>query len=313
MISMRRFRATFSRLCRPVNVACRPSVESLEDSIRGTWRLVGLRWRVNRKQKGRAAPLRAAGKPASYSPHLHFHLSTLAGLGQGERIVTKSFFRSTSRETRHTALSPQFYSLHEVVRLLHRTKMFTTQGGSETRAGEVMRGSLARHPGYATIPRFEWARIFVPRQSSAAEGVSSSSRRSEQPLIHPRQRSRTNIAREHEGRFIHFTARSVRGKIAHTTHATVHFARTQSVPELVWRKTHSPHAHRDAPETPVFPGDPAATFHPEGTPAEVVPGPVQIMESPVKKLDPGILDRLTDDVISRVERRIRIERERRGL
>ena len=33
----------------------------------------------------------------------------------------------------------------------------------------------------------------------------------------------------------------------------------------------------------------------------------------VTKLDPGVLDRLTDDVIRRVEQRMRIERERRGL
>jgi hypothetical protein len=31
------------------------------------------------------------------------------------------------------------------------------------------------------------------------------------------------------------------------------------------------------------------------------------------RLDRGMLDRLTDDVIRRVEQRIRIERERRGL
>ena len=30
-------------------------------------------------------------------------------------------------------------------------------------------------------------------------------------------------------------------------------------------------------------------------------------------LDPAFVDRLTDDVIRRVERRVRIERERRGL
>jgi hypothetical protein len=29
--------------------------------------------------------------------------------------------------------------------------------------------------------------------------------------------------------------------------------------------------------------------------------------------EPGVLDRLADDVIRRVERRVRIERERRGL
>jgi hypothetical protein len=35
--------------------------------------------------------------------------------------------------------------------------------------------------------------------------------------------------------------------------------------------------------------------------------------APVATLDPSVLDRLTDDVIRRVEQRIRIERERRGL
>jgi hypothetical protein len=30
-------------------------------------------------------------------------------------------------------------------------------------------------------------------------------------------------------------------------------------------------------------------------------------------LDPAVMDRLTDDVIRRVERRIRIDRERRGV
>jgi hypothetical protein len=33
----------------------------------------------------------------------------------------------------------------------------------------------------------------------------------------------------------------------------------------------------------------------------------------VTSLDPVLVDRLTDDVIRRVERRIRIERERRGV
>jgi hypothetical protein len=33
----------------------------------------------------------------------------------------------------------------------------------------------------------------------------------------------------------------------------------------------------------------------------------------IANLDPRVLDRLTDDVIRRVEQRIRIERERRGL
>jgi hypothetical protein len=33
----------------------------------------------------------------------------------------------------------------------------------------------------------------------------------------------------------------------------------------------------------------------------------------ITRIDPGLLDRLTDDVIRRVEQKIRIERQRRGL
>lgn len=39
----------------------------------------------------------------------------------------------------------------------------------------------------------------------------------------------------------------------------------------------------------------------------------RVPAAPVTSLDPGLVDRLTDDVIRRVERRLRIERERRGL
>ncbi|HEV8216389.1 MAG TPA: hypothetical protein VGP95_11155 [Gemmatimonadaceae bacterium] len=45
-----------------------------------------------------------------------------------------------------------------------------------------------------------------------------------------------------------------------------------------------------------------------GTQASNVSAPAQM-----KDLDPRVIDRLADDVIRRVERRARIERERRGM
>jgi hypothetical protein len=42
------------------------------------------------------------------------------------------------------------------------------------------------------------------------------------------------------------------------------------------------------------------------------PGRAAVSQT-VMKLDPALVDRLADDVIRRVERRVRIERERRGL
>lgn len=44
-----------------------------------------------------------------------------------------------------------------------------------------------------------------------------------------------------------------------------------------------------------------------------VPSFAQPAIQQITKLDPGVLDRLADDVIRRVEQRVRIERERRGL
>ena len=46
---------------------------------------------------------------------------------------------------------------------------------------------------------------------------------------------------------------------------------------------------------------------------DVAPLVERAVATQVTKLDPGVLDRLTDDVIRRVEQRLRIERQRRGL
>lgn len=92
--------------------------------------------------------------------------------------------------------------------------------------------------------------------------------------------------------------------------------------ELVWRKESRP--------LPVIPATsttrtfdlldertPAATQRsaPPTTAAVGTSGSQSLpgAAAPIAKLDPALLDRLADDVVRRVERRVRIERERRGL
>ncbi|MGZ5442157.1 MAG: hypothetical protein ACXW5U_10575 [Thermoanaerobaculia bacterium] len=79
-------------------------------------------------------------------------------------------------------------------------------------------------------------------------------------------------------------------------------------PELVWRSATRPAVeiaaetgHADSRSMAAHP------MAPEG-PARSGPAALQMRD-----LDPALLDRWTDDVIRRVERRARIERERRGL
>jgi hypothetical protein len=87
--------------------------------------------------------------------------------------------------------------------------------------------------------------------------------------------------------------------------------------ELVWRRAKRP------PTEVVDLEQPQATFDSFDSPAvrsfpgqEVVnssPSSERAALLPITQLDPSFVDRLTDDVIRRVEKRARIERQRRGL
>lgn len=87
--------------------------------------------------------------------------------------------------------------------------------------------------------------------------------------------------------------------------------------ELVWRRT-QPQSRKDEI---VGRSIVAATSQPNpvsGVVEETVapgasPAISQTAPPPVTKLDPGLIDRLTNDVIRRIEKQARIERQRRGL
>jgi hypothetical protein len=88
-------------------------------------------------------------------------------------------------------------------------------------------------------------------------------------------------------------------------------------PDLVWS------ASRGAPAGTSVVAPPAAASAWPSRPPRSVPELVTAVETPpsvasagaarITALDPALVDRLTDDVIRQVERRVRIERERRGI
>jgi hypothetical protein len=88
-------------------------------------------------------------------------------------------------------------------------------------------------------------------------------------------------------------------------------ARPLRAPDLIWRK--------EAGEPPAVAAEPLAqVFAPSagGLAAPAAPLPVASPEGIAgqrqRMLDAALMDRLAEDVIGRVEKRIRIERERRG-
>ena len=90
-----------------------------------------------------------------------------------------------------------------------------------------------------------------------------------------------------------------------------------AAPELLWRQT-TQTSSRIAGEgslsdIPRFSHRTATGFPQQEPTPEVPPLSGRTASLQVTKLDPSLLERLTDDVIRRVEQRVRINRERRGL
>jgi hypothetical protein len=70
--------------------------------------------------------------------------------------------------------------------------------------------------------------------------------------------------------------------------------------------------HRE-PELPSISDGSPARSHESQDIQQAAPAVAQSVATQMAKLDPAVLDRLAENVIDRVEKRIRIARERRGL
>jgi hypothetical protein len=100
-----------------------------------------------------------------------------------------------------------------------------------------------------------------------------------------------------------------------STSAVEFFGKT---PELIWRQTQPPKPaeshHAASPDARTAGGEPTPTSSRTTGVGDFVPDvPTARKPMGLSDLEPSFVDRLADDVIRRVERRTRIERERRGL
>jgi hypothetical protein len=108
---------------------------------------------------------------------------------------------------------------------------------------------------------------------------------------------------EHRSQLLSFRSTSHENRVK-TSRTQFHRAE-----ELVWRDAPVPTVAQTTNQNPV--GAPTVSTHAQT--ASSSSSSTQIPQQQITKLDPGLVDRLTDDVIRRVEKRARIERQRRGL
>ena len=263
---------------------------------RSAWRPLVLYWRRRRDLKPRARAARAISPVSlSYFPQIHLHFTTFVNNQNHQHSSMLRVFSAATVYRESVLLERRFETRMntdialrllqaKALRIDHTTKHVSSHTSSKQNV------LIRQNPQPRTSASF--MSVFTKRQNTNFEEITK--------VFKKHQHSR-----EQRSEVLSFRSAS---------HETL--LKTDRTEELVWR--------RNQPRTTVseeFPvtnvartttqksvGAPAVTTHAQSTPNNQTTAQQQIT-----KLDPGLLDRLTDDVIRRVEKRARIERQRRGL
>ena len=268
------------------------------------WRPLVLHWRRRRSVRPSISKVNRVSSSVSisYFPQVHLHFTTHVSNHSVQRsAVEKNFFANTTIRERvllERRFEKRIYAdkeprsprehRHRSSPLTYKNNTATPRLGLETTRYRFL--ALAPYGPRAPIP----TQIQQP-PASAAFKIRS------QLLLHTRVAELNNVLktqlhfREHEHRSQLLSFRSAQHETLLETHR---------VAELVWR---------DVPQTrnqqPVALTPAVSSTHAQSASSSTQSTPQQ----QITKLDPALVDRLTDDVIRRVEKRARIERQRRGL
>ena len=268
---------------------------------------VVLHWRRRRNAQMTARPFPpappAAATRVSWHPqfHLHFHATTNTRMTTREGLV-----KLTDRRHSHT----ERFAAHTTSTRTTTTNTLQTRTTTHTRATHV-----ERRTGFSPSPRKQLTRqqamplsspnpIPPARVERFIEPQRTTSRTNSETTpspIRPTPRPAPMAPRAQRITRLHFhdvTSRTTREHRTETRERLVH------PPELVYRTAPTVQQHDTVQEQP-----PAKAARPLAIHKEEPARPAL----QAADFAPALLDRLTDDVIRRVERRVRIERERRGL
>lgn len=270
------------------------------------WRPLVLHWRRRRVLRPAYQSTRVSAPVSiSYFPQVHLHFTTHVTKQNHRSVVQRIFSATTVQRERvllERRLEKRIYAdkksrsprEQRSLPLIYKTERSTPRLSIQTTRLRTVSG-----------PSAPIRQIQQPPASVALKSVSHltlRTRRAEQIHLLTTQRH----TRELRSELLSFRSAS---------HETL--LNTNRIEELVWRRTpkqttstdNSPIAHvtqttRQQPARHAIADTQVVTAsaeHNQTTPQQLT------------KFDPGVLDRLTDDIIRRVEKRARIERQRRGL
>ena len=285
------------RLARPTVAAAR-------------WRPLTLAWRKLSRSVTRPTHAHRAMVRNRWSPHFSLHLKlAFIAPGQARRPSILTSFAS--------AILRRHWLTHQTAL---RQVLQWSRGIDRLQLDRIVRDVAAREHLLRSSTQTEIRKLFKTRMLPLRVGRAAG--RSPQSVSDaPRARSfrfveLISVRRSHDmfrtrRHVVHVTAANRAGLVLAPRRVRPVEAASRP-PDLVWRTESQPFTF-DAIERSISAAtSPAAPFSGSGAPAVERMASAHTLPA-AGKIDPALLDRVAEDVIGRVERRIRIERERRGV
>ncbi|HEX7153701.1 MAG TPA: hypothetical protein VF618_19595 [Thermoanaerobaculia bacterium] len=302
---------------------------------RTAWLPIALRWRRKRKKAGAVSASREAMPSApsvTWMSMFHLHFNMLANERSRREREARSFPPATViRELRRSVMS-RHWATDRVTTLAMspRAASPTPRVFAARRAGVPVSAMTARQPfrlltTHATathVERRTLSSVFTTRRANVPGSVQTT-HAERRALFESVRKSATSSFSE---RLTERRLSSHETRVFRTHSSATHRIREESARSgvqlvrpavLVWRS--AAQAQRESARETSFtnplpaPSRPSARAAAAQEPAPDAPRRAAQRALQAGDLDPALLDRLTDDVIRRVERRVRIDRERRGL
>ena len=302
------------KLVLPARVAASRFLFACRPRARGAgWRAASLIWRRTPKLTGSLQASRATLLRAIWAPQLHLHFIVQAGERSAGVPSAKNSFPNMIRPVLQQFIwnRCQTNIRIPVAAPPIRSLQILDKQTSAVQAAQVLSPGRPQPPALA-LPSLPSHRICLTKQHRRMQFVPGA-----------KGTLATKILALYKTEHQHHT-RELRFRAVATANAALHCSLRRQQrqpqiarpPELVWRRAAQPPSadvENQARPTSSTLAPSSVRSHRATTTAALEQPIVATAQTHPLILDLGFMDRLTDDVIRRVEKRVRIERERRGL
>lgn len=281
------------------------------------WRPAVLFWRRKRKTAQPLCVLTRTLENTVWAPHLHLHFNPQASDRSRDPASKTPVPGKTRSSGRHSILHRYHTHVLTIAAASSWVRPSTPLQNFYGRNAVAKRGRLLLR-ALPTIPAIVLPTLLA-RRLHCSEGLIQKGVASRAETTFLRMTLKVNTTRHHHNmQELRFRSVAVKGVLGLRADRSVDAQPKRArLPELVWsrplQRAGDVTERRSDKELTIITPHAVGSHHTRDVTADAQPASATPLTKHAATLDPGLMDRLADDVIRRVERRLRIERERRGL